>query len=68
MDANAMFIGMLTGAIGGGYLLYAKKQGKLVPAISGILLMGYSYFTDNVAILLVVGAALVAAPWVIKED
>lgn len=63
-----MFVGMVTGAIGGGYLFYAKKQGKLVPAISGILLMGYSYFTDNVAILLIVGAALVAAPWVIKED
>ena len=63
-----MFIGMVTGAIGGGYLLYARKQGRIVPGISGILLMAYSYFTDNVAILLIVGVVLAAAPFVIKES
>jgi hypothetical protein len=66
MDANSIFIGMVTGAIGGGYLLYGKKQAKLMPAICGILLMGYSYFTDNVWILLIVGIILLVAPWVIK--
>ena len=68
VDANAIFIGMVTGAIGGGYLLYGRKQGRIVPAISGILLMAYSYFTDNVAILLIVGIVLAAAPFVIKEN
>jgi hypothetical protein len=66
MDANSIFVGMVTGAIGAGYLLYGKKQAKLTPAICGILLMAYSYFTDNVWILLIVGLALVVAPWVIK--
>jgi len=67
MDVNSIFVGMLTGSIGTGYLYYGKKQAKLVPMICGILLMGYSYFTDNIWILLIVGAALMAAPFVIKE-
>ena len=66
MDANSIFIGMVTGAIGAGYLFYGKKQAKLVPAICGILLMAYPYFTDNPWVLLIVGVALVVAPWVIK--
>lgn len=66
MDGNSLLIGMITGAIGAGYLFYGKKQARLLPVICGILLMAYPYFTDNVWILLVVGAALIAAPWVIK--
>ena len=66
METNSLFIGMITGAIGAGYLLYGKKQAKLLPAVCGILLMAYPYFTDNVWILLIVGVALITAPWVIK--
>lgn len=58
---------MIAGAIGTGYLIYGKKQARLVPAICGILLIIYPYFTDNVWILLGVGAALCAAPFVIKS-
>ena len=57
---------MIAGAVGVGYLAYGKKKAKLVPAICGILLMAYPYFTDNVWILLGVGIALCAAPFVIK--
>lgn len=66
MDANSIFIGMVTGAIGAAYLFYGKKQAKLLPAVCGILLMAYSYFTDNVWVLLIVGIALIVAPWVVK--
>ena len=66
VDANSIFVGMVTGAIGAGYLFYGKKQAKMLPVMCGILLMAYPYFTDNIWILLVVGVALTAAPWVIK--
>jgi hypothetical protein len=67
MDGSAILIGMVTGTIGTGYLAYGKKQSRTVPMISGALLIAYSYFTDNVWVLLVVGAALCAAPFVISE-
>ncbi len=66
MNATSIIAGTIAGAIGAGYLLYGRKQSKLVPAICGILLMVYPYFTDNIWILLGVGAALGAAPFVIK--
>lgn len=66
VDSTSLFVGVVTGAIGAGYLFYGKKQARLLPAICGILLMAYPYFTDNIWILLIVGIALVAAPWVIK--
>ena len=54
---------MITGAIGTGYLMYGRKQGRTVPMVSGALLIAYSYFTDNVWVLLIVGIALCAAPY-----
>ena len=66
MDANSLIVGLIAGAVGVVYLAYGKKQAKLVPAICGILLIFYPYFTDNIWILLIVGLALAMAPWVIK--
>ena len=65
MDANSLIVGLFAGAVGVVYLAYGKKQSKLVYMISGVLLMAYPYFTDNIWILLVVGLALGIAPWVI---
>ncbi len=66
MDSNSILVGVIAGAIGGGYLIYGKKQARIVPAICGVLLMVYPYFTDNIWILLVVGAALCVAPYFIR--
>jgi hypothetical protein len=68
MDTSSLFLGIVTGAIGTGYLVYGKKQKRMVPAVAGILLMVYPYFFENIWWQLIVGAALIAAPWVIKTD
>ena len=62
---NSLVVGIIAGAIGAGYFIYGKRQQKFVPMISGVLLCVYPYFTDNLAWLLVVGALLIAAPFVI---
>ena len=66
VDNSAITYEVIAGAIGGGYLIYGKKQGRIVPAICGVLLMVYPYFTDNIWILLLVGAALCVAPYFIR--
>jgi hypothetical protein len=60
-----LFFGIVTGAVGLAYMVYGKRQMKLVPIVSGLLLGGYSYFIDSWVWLGVVGAALVIAPFVI---
>ncbi len=62
---TSIVFGIFAGAVGMGYLVYGRRQAKFVPAIAGILLCVYPYFLDSVLWLSVVGALLVAAPFVI---
>jgi hypothetical protein len=65
MNATSLMIGVFTGAIGVGYFMYGKRQAKFVPLIAGMMLCIYPYFVDRVLWLVVVGAALMAAPFLI---
>jgi hypothetical protein len=58
-------IGIFTGAIGVGYFMYGKRQTKFVPLLAGMMLCVYPYFVSSAVWLVVVGAALMAAPFLI---
>ena len=62
---NSLIFGIFAGAIGVGYFIYGKRQSKIVPLVSGMLLCVYPYFTESVLWLSVIGLALVAAPFLI---
>jgi len=61
----SLFIGILAGAFGVAYFVYGKKQAKLVPMVCGVLLCVYPYVFESVLWLVVIGLALIAAPFVI---
>ncbi len=64
MDSSlVILVWVLAGAIGSGYMLYAKKQGRLVPFIAGLLLMVYPEFVDKTWQLLSIGIVLVIIPF-----
>ena len=65
MTGTTLAIGILTGAIGVGYCMYGKRQTKFVPLLAGMALCVYPYFVDSALWLIVVGAVLLAAPFVI---
>ncbi len=65
MSATSLMVGIFTGAIGVGYFMYGKRQAKFVPLIAGMMLCVYPYFVEGVIWLLIVGAALMAAPFLI---
>ena len=65
MNATSLMIGIFTGAIGVGYFMYGKRQAKFVPLLAGMMLCIYPYFVDRVLWLVVVGVALMAAPFLI---
>lgn len=67
MTTATLLWGLLFGSIGLGYFLYGKKQARLVPLLCGLALMIYPYFVPNVYLLAAIGAALVAAPYFIRD-
>ena len=60
-----LFIGIVTGAIGLGYIVYGRKQLRFAPLVCGISLCAYPWFVHSVAWLCVIGAVLAAAPWLV---
>jgi hypothetical protein len=62
-----LFFGVLFGAIGSGYLLYAKRQYDALFAIIGFALLIFPYFVDSVVATFVIGAVLCAAPFAIRK-
>ena len=60
-----LYFGIVAGAFGVAYLVYGRRQKKLVPVVAGVLLCVYPYFVESWLWLGVVGALLVAAPFVI---
>ena len=66
VNASMLLWGILFSSIGLGYFVYGKKQSSMIPLLSGLLLMVVPYFISGTLLLVLVGAALVAAPWFIK--
>jgi hypothetical protein len=62
---ESLFIGFIAGVFGVAYFIYGKKQQKLTPMIAGALLCIYPYFVESALWSAVIGAALLAAPFVI---
>ena len=62
---NSLIIGIVAGTFGAAYFMYGKRQMKMVPMASGVLLCVYPYFTDNLFWLSLIGLVLLAAPFVI---
>ena len=65
MNATSLMIGIFTGAIGVAYFIYGKRQARFVPLIAGMLLCVYPYFLASIPLMLAVGVALIAAPFLI---
>lgn len=66
MDTASLLWGVLFSSIGMGYFIYGRKQQKLVPLISGIGLMVFTFFVSNVWALLAIGLVLMALPYFIS--
>jgi len=66
-DPVLLFLGILFGAVGTGYFIYGKRQTSATYLVTGVLLMIFPYFFSSLAAVLLVGAALAAAPFVIER-
>jgi drug/metabolite transporter (DMT)-like permease len=62
-----LFAGLVFGAIGTGYLVYAKRQYSALFAVAGALLIIFPYFVSSAWLTCLIGAALTAAPFVYQR-
>lgn len=62
---DTLIASIFLGIIGSGYFMYGKKAHRPVPLVSGVLLCVFPYFIDSFLWTMVVGVALLAAPFVI---
>jgi len=61
-----IFWAMLFGAIGGGYLLYAKQQRNLSALVCGLGLVIFPWFVSGAWLTFIIGAVLTAIPWLLR--
>jgi hypothetical protein len=66
MNTASLMWGVLFGSIGLGFFIYGKKQQRVVPLVSGIALMAYTYFFTNPYAVFGIGVVLMSLPYFIR--
>lgn len=61
-----LFLALVFGSIGLGYLVYGRRQKQSTFFYTGIALMGYPYFVSTTLALITIGVALLALPRFVK--
>ena len=67
MDFTLLMASFVFGMIGMGMFMYGKKAGRPVPLFAGAGLIVVPYMFSHLVVLLVVGCALTAAPWLLRD-
>lgn len=66
-DTASILWAMLFGAVGLGFLTYARRQRDGLALATGVALFLVPYFIDNPYVLVAVGTALAAFPFAVKR-
>ena len=67
MESSATLLwGLFFGSFGLGFFMYGKKQKKLMPFISGVLLMAFPYFISSPVIMVIIGTTLMVMPYFVR--
>lgn len=64
-SASTLLVGILAGVLGLSYFIYGKRQERIAFLAAGVGLCVYPYLIDGLALEILVGLALVAAPFFI---
>ena len=59
MDATSLLASILISSVVVGLLMYGKKQSRFPQLAVGMVLVGYTYFVSDVALMFAIAAALI---------
>jgi hypothetical protein len=66
MGESTIWWGLLFGTLGIGYFVYGKRQRMVMALTSGIALMVFPYFVSNALLIGLIGALLLALPFLFR--
>ncbi len=66
MNVNLLFIGLIFGSLGMGYIAYGRKQSHLPAILAGVGLCAFPYFVNSVWMSIVIGLALTILPFLLR--
>lgn len=66
MSESWLYLSVLFGSFGLAFFVYGKKQRAVVPLLCGLALMIFPYLVSNTIVLVAVGVALIATPFLIR--
>jgi predicted membrane protein len=61
-----LFFAIVFSFIGLSFFMYGKRQKAIVPLVDGIALCIFPYFVQDVLLMLVIGAGLIAIPYFVR--
>jgi hypothetical protein len=67
MSPGYLFVSLIAGTLGTGYFVYGRRQAEAVPMLAGAGLCIVPFFIGNLLLLIVVSAALLAAPFLLRS-
>jgi len=62
-SASTLFVGILAGVLGLSYFIYGKRQERIGFLAAGVALCIYPYLVDGLALEILIGVGLAAAPF-----
>ena len=63
-DSAVLLSGLLLSSIGLGYFIFGRKQENTIARYCGLALIIFPYFAGDIYMMLGIGAALIALPFV----
>lgn len=67
MNEAGLLWGVLFSAIGLGYFIYGRRQGRTIPLLCGLVLIAYPYFMPNTTVLVIIGTIFTAVPYFLRR-
>ena len=61
-----LFVNLMLGFLGMGYVVYARKTGHTLALACGVLMMVFPYFIAGVWPQLAIGSLLALLPWLLR--
>ena len=67
MSFSYLYSQLLFGVVGTAFFIYGKRQSDNVFLVAGCGLMVFPYFISGLVLTLLVGAALIASPFLLRR-
>ena len=66
MNTTTLFLGLIFGSIGMGYLIYGRKQKHGIALLSGVALCVLPYLVSNILFITLMGVGIMVLPFLYK--